>query len=900
MKSAPTDQKLLLKETYMLKRHSSKTRLTRISAAICAFTVVAAVPCSNFYRPVLPVAAESSELPQQPFPFLRYYLERQDWNDQYYAVIEKCDADYVGNLVIPEYIEGAKVIEIRPNAFDGCMNLTGIDIPETVDIIGNRAFADCFSLKSVIIRNDRCMLPDSDDVFSSDMYFYGDDKFAGTIFAASGSTADEYAQRFGLEFSTDIPELADSPASALPYLDYDVESSFVIIKKCDPSASGRLMIPRYIEDKLVIEISEEAFKDCTGIVEIELPDTIRHIAPETFAGCSGMRKIDLPESVRFVEQNAFNNCASLETVIVRSSECEIYSSPETICNTSDPDEYTRNLFFGTIYAPAGSPAEEYANYFAYEFNTEIPEDPVYGENALPYLSYEDIGDYGVRITKCSPDASGKLIVPCKIDGRYVVSIAEEAFMDCKNITEIELPMSLVEIEPRTFIGCTGLKKIDLGRAIRMIGSMAFFHCPSLKTVIIRNGECLIDQGFETFSGLGEPFTAIIYAPADSTAQEYAERNGFEFSTEMPDQTRFAVDNASCLTFENGKYGAVLTKCDPSAVGKLVIPEIFNGQPVEMIDKNAFDGCSDLTSVTLPRPVRFLSEFMFEQCDSLCEVIIPEHTIEIQNSAFSRCVSLQKLELPESIEHIGANAFDDCMSLEEIKIPEQVRSINNGTFNGCESLKKVDLPENITEISVCAFSNCRSLESIKLPENLKTLGYGAFEYCTNLKTVEIPAGLDKIEEAVFERSGVSSIVIPDNIRTVSRFSFNCCENLEKITILNPYCYIHDSGETICSSSNRTDGVVFNGIICGYDGSTAEKYAKKYGYSFESLGEMPEGVRGDANADEKLTVADAVMLEKWLLGSGKLTAPENVDLCRDGTIDTYDMCLLRKELIAVNAK
>lgn len=887
-------------EAYMLKRHSSKTRLARISAAICAFTVVAAVPCSNFYRPVLPATAESAELPQQPFPFLRYYLERQDWNDQYYAVIEKCDADYVGNLVIPEYIEGAKVIEIRPNAFEGCLNLTGIDIPETVDIIGNRAFADCFSLRSVIIRNDRCMLPDSDDVFSSDMRFPGDDKFTGTIFAAPGSTADEYAQRFGLEFSTDIRELADSSASALPYLDYDVESSAVIIKKCDPSASGRLMIPRYIEDKLVIEISEEAFEGCTGITEIELPDTIRYIHPGTFSGCSGLRKIDLPESVQFIEHNAFTDCASLETVIVRSSECEIYKSPETICNISDSGEYSRNLFCGTIYAPAGSLAEEYANYFYYDFSAEIPENPVYGENALPYLSYDDIGDYGVRITKCSPDASGKLIIPCIIDGRYVVSIAEEAFMDCKNINEIELPMSLVEIEPRTFIGCTGLKKIDLGRAIRMIGSMAFSNCPSLKTVIIRNEDCLIDQGFETFSGLSDPFTGTIYAPEDSTAQEYAERNGFEFSAEMPDQTHFAVDDQSCLTFESDKYGAILTKCDPSAVGKLVVPGIVNGQPVERIAVNAFESCSNLTSVALPQTVRFFSEYMFERCDSLCEVILPEHIIEISNSAFSGCISLQKLELPESIEYIGANAFDGCMSLEEITVPEQVRVIQNGTFNGCESLKKIDLPENVTEISVCAFSNCVSLESIKLPENLKTLDYGAFKYCTNLKTVEIPSGLDEIEEAVFERTGISSIVIPDNIRTVSRFSFNCCENLEKITILNPYCDIYDSGETICSSSNRTDGAVFNGIICGYDGSTAEKYAKKYGYSFESLGEMPEGVRGDANADGRLTVADAVMLGKWLLGSGKLTAPENVDLCRDGTIDTYDMCLLRKELIAVNAK
>lgn len=884
----------------MLKGNLLKARFVRISAAICAFAVAAAIPCSNYYRPILSEAAEAGELVEQPFPFLHYYPIYHDWDNSYSVIIERCETDYIGNLIIPEYIEGMKVTEIGRNAFEGCMNLTGIDIPETVEMIGSRAFADCFSLRSVIIRNDRCMIADHDDVFNSDIRLYGSDKFTGTIYSGAESNSFEYAQRFGLNFSMDIPELSPSPASVLPYLTYDVEGSAVIIKKCDSSALGKLMIPKYIENMPVMEIAEGAFKGCVGITEIEIPDTIRHIAPETFSDCSGLRKIDLPESVRFVHQNAFTDCASLETVIVRNSECEIYNSPETICNTLNPIEYSQNLFFGTIYAPAGSRAEEYANYIHCDFSTEIPKNTVFAENALPYLSYEEIGEYDVRITKCSVDASGKLIIPCTINGKYVSSIAQEAFMDCKNITEIEIPTSVTAIKSRAFCGCTGLKKIDLGRRIRMIEYMAFAECNSLKTIVIRNEECLIDCGFETFSGYGDRFNGTIYGIANSTAQEYAENNGFNFSAEIPDCTHYAVDDTSCLTFDSGEYGAILTKCDPSAVGKLIIPKVVNGQPVEEIAENAFEGCLNLTSVALPQSVRLLPERTFEGCESLCEIILPEHIHDIPRYAFNRCINLKKIDLPDSLEIIWEGAFDSCMSLEEITIPEQVRYIMSSTFNHCASLKKVDLPENITEISVGAFSNCESLESIKLPQNLKTLDYAAFSYCTNLKTVEIPTGLDKIEGAVFERSGISSIVIPNNILTISRFSFNGCEELEKITILNPYCDIYDSAETICSSSYRTDGSIFNGIICGYDGSTAEKYAEKYGYSFESLGDEPEGVRGDANADGKLTVADAVMLEKWLLGSGKLTSSKNVDLCKDGIIDIYDMCLLRKELIAVDVK
>ncbi len=883
----------------MSKKTASKTKLARISAALCAFAIAVAVPYSNFYHPILPDAAEANESAEQLFPFLRYSHSYQEWNDTYTIAIEECDTNYIGNLVIPQYIDGMEVTEIHSNAFEGCMNLTGVDIPKSVERIGERAFADCFSLKSVIVRNEMCMFPVSDDVFTGDDLFSGNNKFTGTICSYAESTASEYAQRSGLNFSTDMPELEASPESILPYLTYNVEGSAVIITKCNPVAYGKFMIPQYIDGIPVMEIAENAFAGCTDITEIEMPDTLQVIGFDAFSGCSGLRKIDLPEYVGTVRQNAFAECASLETVIIRGSQCNLYDSPETICNTLTPIDFPGTIFFGTIYAPAGSRAEEYANHFNVNFSTEIPEEPSYGENALPYLTYEELGEYDVRITKCSPDASGKLVIPLTINGKYVSEIAEEAFAECGNIVEIEIPPSIIIIEQGTFRDCTGLKKIDLGRRIREVESFAFAGCTSLETVIIRNEECIISQGFETFGTYDHPFTGTIYGSADSTAQEYAESNGFNFSTEMPDCTHLTVEDGSCLTFENDEHGAILTKCDASAVGKLTIPKVANGMPVDRIAENAFEDCMNLTSVALPEYVLDLPARVFGKCESLCEVILPEHIFDIGREAFIECVNLKKINLPESLEYIDDNAFSTCLSLEEITIPERVKEITTGMFSYCESLKTVNLGENITDISVGAFENCRSLESIRLPESLKTIGYNAFGHCTALKNVEIPAGLDTIEGSAFAYSGITSAVIPANVLTIPRYAFNNCEGLEKITILNPYCDIYDSGETICSSVNRTDAASFTGVICGYDGSTAEKYAEKYGYTFESLGAAPAGVRGDANADGKLDIADIVILEKWLLGSGKLTAAKNVDLCKDGTIDAYDMCLLREELVAADS-
>ncbi|MCI6559821.1 MAG: glycosyl hydrolase 53 family protein [Ruminococcus sp.] len=57
---------------------------------------------------------------------------------------------------------------------------------------------------------------------------------------------------------------------------------------------------------------------------------------------------------------------------------------------------------------------------------------------------------------------------------------------------------------------------------------------------------------------------------------------------------------------------------------------------------------------------------------------------------------------------------------------------------------------------------------------------------------------------------------------------------------------------------------------------------------------EAIMGDVDADGKLTAADVVMLQCWILGKGTLTNWEAADLCQDGTIDVFDLCLIKSEL------
>ena len=56
-----------------------------------------------------------------------------------------------------------------------------------------------------------------------------------------------------------------------------------------------------------------------------------------------------------------------------------------------------------------------------------------------------------------------------------------------------------------------------------------------------------------------------------------------------------------------------------------------------------------------------------------------------------------------------------------------------------------------------------------------------------------------------------------------------------------------------------------------------------------------VKGDVNDDGAMNTADLVMLQKYILGAGKLTNSSNADINEDGNIDVFDVVGLRKLLI-----
>ena len=53
------------------------------------------------------------------------------------------------SVTIPETVEGLTVIKVGASAFEGNTTLTSIDLPDTIQVIGERAFANCTSLSTM-------------------------------------------------------------------------------------------------------------------------------------------------------------------------------------------------------------------------------------------------------------------------------------------------------------------------------------------------------------------------------------------------------------------------------------------------------------------------------------------------------------------------------------------------------------------------------------------------------------------------------------------------------------------------------------------------------------------------------------------------------------------------------
>ncbi|GHV78554.1 hypothetical protein AGMMS49944_03450 [Spirochaetia bacterium] len=146
---------------------------------------------------------------------------------------------------------------------------------------------------------------------------------------------------------------------------------------------------------------------------------------------------------------------------------------------------------------------------------------------------------------------------------------------------------------------------------------------------------------------------------------------------------------------------------------------------------------------------------------ITEIILPLNLTTVENNAFEGCTELTTIDMPgvTTIEHL---AFYGCKKLETVHM-EKVEAITNttakgnGAFDQCKALTSVSLP-NATEIGKLTFNGCDLLSTVNLPK-VATIGEKAFAGCKKLASLTLGATIPELGTTVFAAGNPDFIYVP---------------------------------------------------------------------------------------------------------------------------------------------
>lgn len=244
-----------------------------------------------------------------------------------------------------------------------------------------------------------------------------------------------------------------------------------------------------------------------------------------------------------------------------------------------------------------------------------------GDNAQYTITGDATGGYTLTITGFGPMDTGmvytwtaispyvenivKVIIP-----EGITTLGDGRFMNAKRLTQITIPNSVISIGCHTFEKCSSLKSISIGDNVTTLNqSFLFSGCTALETVRLPKG---IDEiGIETFSG--------------------------------------------CTSLKNIQIGSTTVLAN----GSLQIPE-----GIKTIESHAFYNCAGIKSVSLPGTLEEIEGVLaFGDCTNLSTVYIGNVTdCSIGSRSFEGCINLTDITIPKGVSDIRVGVFAKCPKL----------------------------------------------------------------------------------------------------------------------------------------------------------------------------------------------------------------------------------------------
>ena len=484
----------------------------------------------------------------------------------------------------------------------------------------------------------------------------------------------------------------------------------------------------------VTSIGKNAFSNCTNLTTITISNSVTDIGYRAFSDCTNLTSVTIPNYVSSIGDYAFSGCTSLTTVTipnyVSSIGDYIFSDCISLVSCCGKDS--------TVGVSVG----------AYGFQNCISLSSINVRKNIKKGTFKGCTNLSAVTMKDATD------------------IGDDAFSDCTNLKNINIPEDVKSIGKSAFFGCTNLTSIIIPEKVESLGLYAFLGCQSLDTVYWNAINCYLHYDY-FYKVTSTPFFSIS-------------------SSLTPNITTFVFGN----TVQN----------IPNYIcyGMSNLSSIIIGNSVSSIGTDAFSACSNITSIVVNnKNEKYDSR---ENCNAI---------IETKNNTL--LFGSGNTIIPNSVTSIKDAAFSDRANLTSITIPNSVTIIEDNVFDGCTGLKEFVTHKGITSIGKEAFKGCSGLESITIDRRVKTIGEDAFSGCDSLSTVVWNTKEFEGKVEAFKTCPVKSLTLGDNIDTTPTFS--SLDSLKFLFLGKNVTGIHYS--RFFENDNRLDSIVVSADNKYYD-------------------------------------------------------------------------------------
>ena len=577
------------------------------------------------------------------------------------------EAKHIKRIILNEGLE-----EIGASAFKNCSNLESVEIPKSVTVIGNEAFAGCDKAEICCVSAEKPSTwsdswADSDAfiTWDSDAFYVLNSDKKSYSFTAAGRN---------LSSVKILSKYRNLPVTVI----------------ADSAFEGNESLESVIMPNGIKLIGKNAFYGCTSLTEIKIPASVTKIEASAFYGCTSLKTVTFAENSELKEicEKAFMACTALTEISLPDSLETIGDSVFEECTelktvNFDEDSVLKTLGKRVFYNAQGLLSIAINTEFSY-----VPEYAFYGCASLETVTFTNGGDIG----------------------KY-------AFYGCTSLTETNFSKNLEKICEYAFSGCTSLTSFSVPYAFSVMESGAFSNCTSLKTFVFDINCKLLKIPYRAFENCTS-LTSVKLGNFLIMIDEFAFTKCTQLSEiTIPDRVETVGSSAFylCTGLTTVKLGNKVGAIGNSTFsGCSSLKSITFNDALLSVGEYAFMDCDALIEVTMPKSVKVLSYGMFLGCDNLKTITISWYTFEIGKEAFSGCTSLENIIFSgynRNLTKIDEKAFYNCTSLTSVTIPDGVERIEDSAFEGCEKLTEVTLGAKIEMIRYHAFYNCKALTEI---------------------------------------------------------------------------------------------------------------------------------------------------------------------------------------------